>query len=121
MASFNPKKRPRVSPDEIPQVFLNPEKELRKWILVEGNRIYCVYCLCFSRSEDEISTCGIDFTQKGARLSQKLSRHEISGTHALAKDIYENLSTDPSHDNPLRESVKCIIKSILFLATHGMN
>lgn len=119
MASFQPTLRSRFSPDEISRLFFNQEKELRDWILIKKNQFYCVYCCCFSRSEDEISTCGVDFTQKGARLLQKWTRHENTGTHALAKDIYRSLLTDPSHENPLRESVECIIKSILFLATHG--
>lgn len=119
-ASFEPESKPKFNKKQTDKLFFNKDDKPREWIFVEKNIFYCVYCKCFAegRSEDEISTIGINFNASHSRLSQKLLRHEESGTHALAQKVYQNMLTNRNH--PIRESVKCIIKSILFLATHGI-
>lgn len=115
-ASFDPARKGARTSD-VQNLFSDKADGVREWIIVENSVFFCIYCLCFSRSEDKLSTDGIDFKQQSVRLAQSLTRHAASGTHALAKEVYENALI--GRGNPVRESVKCITKCILFLATHS--
>lgn len=116
----------------------------RRWLYIEGEMIYCSYCVCFGDSKVYGSVCERDpFTSSGtnwktpetnsrSRLSQLVCRHEEKAYHKCISKYVEllcrtskstNLAAAPSftssqYDPSLRKAVECIIKSILHLATH---
>lgn len=127
------KRKAKVSSENTEKLFyLHTEhgKQRREWIFVINNVFYCVYCVCFSTwRSDLLSTTGVDYNNTNSRLSQKLTSHEHMNIHDHAIRTYLLLSRQqsPTTSNrniarpptSTREAVKCIIKVIIFISTHG--
>lgn len=103
--------------------FVDGQKRRREWLLFQNNRFYCVYCICFSKSNSTNTNRFIEGVEygKGCRISGKLTDHEKGSHHILAKSTYFNLI-----DNVLsvegaqkRNVITIIVKIIIYIATHG--
>lgn len=90
--------------------------------------------MCFSVwRKDQLSTTGVDYNELNTRLGEKISRHEAAKFHTHAVEKYISLSSQDSDIEQLdgatekevstrnyaKESVECIIKIIIYIATHG--
>lgn len=94
----------------------------RNYVLFESNKFYCVYCLCFSLQGENLLVQGVGYVP-GCRITEKLTIHDTSSHHNLAKRVYLEKSKIPNgeivQENSKRNVIRVIMKIIIFLATHG--
>lgn len=108
--------------------FDDSTRSRRDWLVLKDEKLLCVYCICFSENNlDELSSSGLSIINKDSRASQKVRRHEQKHSHRIAENLYSvekakstnfsvtyNLKTGEN-----REIVGCIIKTIMYIVTHG--
>lgn len=102
------------------------QEHKREWLLFENNKFYCAYCLCFALRPNQLVN-GIEYVQ-GARITDNLNKHDKAPFHNHAIGIYSKLIADSDAQqetpqsvsaNAKRSVLRCIIKIIIFIATHG--
>lgn len=112
------------------QIFYDKKNDIREWIYFANNIFYCLYCLCFGNNNnvDEFSSSGIDYGKTNSRLSQKLQRHGESKGHIYnekcflklcSKDHPASIVIKTDYNNEFRNAIRCFIKVIIYLTTHG--
>lgn len=101
---------------------INKDETIRReWIFFLDNKFYCVYCLCFSPLNSNRLVLGVEYV-KGCRITEKLCTHGKELNHKAAKNVYTNIVAKLNGEevcNEKRSAVKCIVKIIIFIATHG--
>lgn len=101
----------------------NGEKQKREWIVLLNNKFYCVYCVCFSALDKNRLIKGIEFA-KSCRITDILKCHGEELHHKAAKNVYSNIVANNEqleglHQSEKRKAIECVIKIIIFIATHG--
>lgn len=123
----------RTTP-KFQNIFLDKEKNRKEWIVMHDTNLYCLHCLCFSENRtDDISTKnGLSTISKDGKVSQKVNRHELKQSHRIATSLYHQRKAETLNQKdsyvPLRsfiveryrEVVRCIIKVVLYIVTHGI-
>lgn len=117
--------------DHCKKLFYDDKNQIREWIFVDNNIFYCLYCICFGQENnntiDELSKDGINYNNTNTRLSQKLKRHEDTKSHIYSHKMYLNAFSKflldglhkTDYSNEFRNSIRCVVKAIIFLTTHG--
>lgn len=123
----NFRRKLRTKEENIDKIFfLSTEngKICRDWLYVDDNVFYCIFCRCFAaHRSDKLSTEGVNYNLTNHCLVAQIGRHEKLNIHAHAVRVYGILSgqdlASPKRPNPTREAVQCIVKCVIYLATHG--
>lgn len=98
-------------------------KTKREWVSFFNNKFFCIYCLCFSTLDNNRFVQGVVFG-KNCRITNKVQRHEKEKNHELAKRTYAKYAAEIENKGEVyqsaqRNAIKCIVKIIIFIATHG--
>lgn len=115
----------RSNADKIFYEIINGEKHERQWVLFLNNKFYCVYCVCFSPMNENRLVKGVDYV-KNCRITEKLNSHGKELHHKAANNAYLKIIADCEKEKEAYQSggriaLKCIVKIIIFIATHGEN
>lgn len=117
-------------PIDFKKIMYTDEKKIffageikREWILFSNQKFFCVYCLCFSSLTENRFVKGVEYSKKN-RVTEKLNAHGKEKHHQIAKSTYLNkvsISDGQCEQNSSekRKAIKCIIKIIIFISTHG--
>lgn len=103
------------------KILKNKNGENRDWLLIENNKFYCSYCLCFSSCSTDRLNKGIEYA-KGCRIAEALNRHENGLFHIRSKQIFHEKVEDngtPKFESRVRAVLTIIVRIIIFIATHG--
>lgn len=96
-------------------------EQKRDWVFFQNNTFYCLYCLCFAINENHFVN-GIEYV-KGCRITDNLKKHDEAAHHKHAHSTYLKCreSTHKPHqdDSEKRKVVRIIVKTIIYIATHG--
>lgn len=102
---------------------INGVMQKREWLLFSNGHFFCVYCVCFSSCSTNQFVIGVEFN-KNRRIVECIIAHNHRFHHGLAKNSYlgmiesnheaENLNCPEN-----RNALTCIVKIIIFIATHG--
>lgn len=120
---FDFKKIGRINGEKIFFEIKNGKKQKREWVFFLNNKFYCVYCLCFSPLHQNRLVLGVEYV-KNCRITDKINIHGNESHHRAAKNTYSEIvacfekggEVCPSEK---RNAIKCIVKIIIFVATHG--
>lgn len=120
----NYKPIPYSHPEKIFYHTLDGKQIRREWLAFHDNKFFCVYCLCFSASDDNNPLIkGVEYV-KNCKITEKLNYHQTTTHHKLAKETHLNLISNGSqegiHRSESKEVIKTIVKIIIFIATHGL-
>lgn len=99
MQRFIPKSRgARVNVNDIfNQISISGKTEYRKWIYVENNIFFCLYCVCFSneiprnKSKLALPTVGLNYNNTCSRLVNKIKTHEGSASHKYSEKQFQRI------------------------------
>lgn len=102
----------------------NGEQQKREWVLFVNNKFYCIYCLCFSSLNKNRFVNGVEYV-KNYRIVDKLCTHGKESNHKIAMDHYSRMVAnyeegERAYQSGKRNAVKCIVKIIIYIATHGL-
>lgn len=91
--------------------------------LFPQHKFYCVYCVCFSSLNENRLVKGIEYV-KNCRITETLISHGKELHHKKAIEVYSRIVSnhgkiDGAHESENRNAIKCIVKIIIFIATHG--
>lgn len=104
---------------------------IRKWILCEEEKLYCVYCVCFKNHDQQKSNClieGLKTDKLVSALTRAIRNHEQSTLHKICQQKYFKALCNIDNDYEItynegvteqRTIVTTVLKIIIFLATHG--
>lgn len=116
--------RKRGHTEKVFYEIINNEIQRREWLLFVNNTFYCVYCLCFSPNRKQQFVEGFACEKDG--LVKRIKAHSIGVYHHTAKNKYSQLvainveNTAQTYEQSEEfKAAKCIVKIIIFLATHG--
>lgn len=109
--------------DKIFYEIKDGNKNKREWVSFFNNKFFCVYCLCFSLLSENRLVKGVKY-EKNCRITDKLKTHENEKHHLLAKNTFANHCAniekqEEVYQSAKRNAIKCIVKIIIFIATHG--
>lgn len=92
----------------------------REWLFFLNNKFYCIYCLCFSPLDENRLVKGIEYV-KNCRAIDILNNHGKETNHQTAKNAYLRSTNtyDGGGGDTRRNALKCIVKIIIYIATHG--
>lgn len=99
------------------------DKHKREWVFFINNRFYCIYCVCFSPLNENRLVKGVEYA-KNCRITEKLNSHGKELNHIASKNFYLKTAGNSGKDeekyqSAKRNAIKCIVKIIVFIATHG--
>lgn len=115
-ADFKPIARSNV--EKIFYEIQDDERHKREWVFYFNNKFYCIYCLCLSPLHENRLVKGIEYS-KNCRIVEKLTNHGKELNHNTAKNDYLRSIGLYEGGDSRRNALKCIIKIIIYTATHG--
>lgn len=108
----------RSNAEKIFYEIQDDKKHKREWVFYFNNKFYCIYCLCFSPLDENRFVKGIEYL-KNCRVVDKMRNHGKELHHITAKNAYLKKIGLYEGGDSTRNALKCIIKIIIYIATHG--
>lgn len=100
----------------------NGNHHQREWLLFLDNKFFCIYCVCFSPLVKNRLVQGVEYG-KNCRIIDKVKSHGSESHHKTAQNAYSTIGASneaglSAYQSGNRNAIKCIVKIIIYIATH---
>lgn len=116
-------KIPGTNEQKIFYEIKNGNEQQREWLLFLDNKFFCIYCVCFSPLKENRLVLGVEY-KKNCRIIDKMKSHASELHHKTAQNAYSTIAASyeagsSAYQSGNRNAIKCIVKIIIYIATHG--